>query len=132
LCVSDAIAAIKFYERVFDATVRERHEEASGKVSNAVLAIGNSSLMLSDESSEHSKAHAEEGWPKSPKSLRGSSASLYVYVVDADAILERAAAAGVRVIRPVSAAAWGDRLGSFEDPSGHVWNVATHIKPLPH
>lgn len=25
---------------------------------------------------------------------------------------------------------WGDRIGGFEDPSGHRWTVATHTKDL--
>ncbi len=132
LCVSDAIAAIKFYERVFDASVKERHEEDSGRVSNAVLAIGDSSLMLSDELSEHAKEHAGEGWPKSPESLRGSSGAVYVYIGEVDAVFARAIAAGARVISPVEDKPWGDRVGSFEDPFGHIWNVATYSKRLPH
>lgn len=132
LCVNDAARAIAFYQRVFDATVIEHHVEAGGKVSNATLKIGDSPLMLSDESSEHSREHANEGWPKSPKSLRGSSASVYVYVPNAESVFERAVAEGARVISPVSDKEWGDRLGSFEDPFGHVWNVATHFAELPH
>jgi hypothetical protein len=23
---------------------------------------------------------------------------------------------------------WGDRMGSIEDPFGHIWSVATHVK----
>jgi PhnB protein len=128
LSVSDAIAAIRFYEKVFDARVLERHDEVGGKVSNAALAIGDSSLMLSDEFSEHSRQHAGEGWPKSPKSLGGSSASLYLYVADADAVLARAVAEGARTIRPATDRPWGDRIASFEDPSGCVWTVATHLR----
>jgi len=132
LCVSDAVAAIRFYERVFDASVLERHDEMGGKVSNAALAVGDSSLMLSDEFSEHSRQHAGEGWPQSPKSLGGSSASLYLYVPDADAVLARAMAEGARTIRPATDREWGDRVASFEDPFGQVWTVATHVTRLPH
>jgi PhnB protein len=132
LCVNDAARAIEFYQRVFDATVIEHHAEAGGKVRNATLRIGDSPLMLSDESSEHLREHANEGWPKSPKSLRGSSASVYVYVPHAESVFERAVAEGARAISPVRDREWGDRLGSFEDPFGHVWNVATHFAVLPH
>ena len=132
LCVADAIGAIRFYERVFDATVTARHDEVGGKVSNATLAIGDSLLMLSDEFSEHSREHASEGWPRSPKTLRGSSGSLYVYVSDAEAVFARAEAEGVRVISPVRDREWGDHVGSFEDPFGHIWNVATYVGRLPH
>jgi PhnB protein len=132
LSVDDAIRAIEFYQRVFDAEVTERHDEPGGKVSNATLRIGDSLLMLSDESSEHSREHASEGWPRSPKSLRGSSASIYVYVPDAEDVFRRAVAERARVIAPVADKEWGDRVGSFQDPFGHVWNVATHLAVLPH
>jgi len=132
LCVADAVRAIEFYKRVFEATVIERHDEPSGKVSHATLRIGDSPLMLSDEFSQHSQAHSGGGWPRNPKALRGSTASLYVYVANSETVFERAVAEGVRVISPVADREWGDRLGSFEDPFGHVWNVATHIAKLPH
>ncbi|HTF34268.1 MAG TPA: VOC family protein [Myxococcota bacterium] len=132
LCVADAVRAIEFYKRVFDATVIERHDEPGGKVSHATLRIGDSPLMLSDEFSQHSQEHRGEGWPRSPKSLRGSSASLYMYVANTEAVFERALAEGARVISPVADKEWGDRLGSFEDPFGHIWNVATHVARLPH
>lgn len=88
--------------------------------------------MLSDESSEHSMQYAGEGWPKSPKSLGGSSASLYLYVSDADAVLAQAVAEGARMIRPASDRAWGDRVASFEDPFGYMWTVAAHVTRWPH
>lgn len=39
-------------------------------------------------------------------------------------ILERAQAAGGRVIKPASDIFWGGHVGYFADPDGHVWEVA--------
>jgi len=27
---------------------------------------------------------------------------------------------------------WGDRHGQLEDPFGHRWNVAQHVRDVPH
>ena len=40
------------------------------------------------------------------------------------AVLSEAEAAGGRILRPASAAAWGGWLGFFADPEGVVWEVA--------
>ena len=57
--------------------------------------------------------------------------SLHVYVEDADNVIERAVEAGAVVLRPVEDKFYGDRSGSFEDPFGHHWHVAMHVKDIP-
>jgi PhnB protein len=47
-----------------------------------------------------------------------------------DAIAQQAVAAGAKERRPVKDQFYGDRLGSFEDPFGHVWHIATHKEDL--
>ena len=47
-----------------------------------------------------------------------------VYVEDVDAVFAAAVDAGQQ-LRPVEDQFYGDRLGAFEDPFGHHWNVAT-------
>ena len=39
-------------------------------------------------------------------------------------------AAGAKELRPVKDQFYGDRTGSFEDPFGHVWHIATHKEDL--
>ena len=34
------------------------------------------------------------------------------------------------VLDPVKDQFWGDRHGRLEDPFGHLWSIATHIKDL--
>ena len=65
-----------------------------------------------------------------PKSLKGSPVTIHLYVEDADATVAQAAAAGAKVTMPVQEMFWGDRFGQLEDPFGHRWSVATHVRDL--
>jgi PhnB protein len=40
--------------------------------------------------------------------------------------VEKAAAEGAKVLKPVADQFYGDRSGFFQDPFGHLWAVATH------
>ena len=65
-----------------------------------------------------------------PKALKGSSVVIHLYVEDADAFAARAVAAGATLTMPVSEMFWGDRYGQLEDPFGHRWSVATHVRDV--
>lgn len=41
-----------------------------------------------------------------------------------DAVLEAAARAGGRVVKPGQTAEWGGYSGYFADPDGHLWEIA--------
>lgn len=41
-----------------------------------------------------------------------------------DALLQQAAAAGATVTKPVQQADWGGYHGYFQDPDGHLWEIA--------
>jgi uncharacterized glyoxalase superfamily protein PhnB len=58
----------------------------------------------------------------------GSPVTLHTYVDDVDAFVDRAIKAGAKVTMPVEDTFWGDRYGKLEDPFGHKWSVATHIR----
>jgi len=58
--------------------------------------------------------------------------SLMLYVEDVDALADRAVAAGAKVVRPVQDQFYGDRSGTFSDPFGHVWTIATHKEDVSH
>ena len=65
-----------------------------------------------------------------PKSLGGTPVSLMLYVRDVDSVAAKTVAAGASVLRPVQNQFYGDRSGTFADPFGHVWTVATHVEDL--
>jgi len=45
-------------------------------------------------------------------------------------VYNRAVAAGAIAKMPLDDTFWGDRYGVLEDPFGHSWSVATHIRDL--
>jgi PhnB protein len=91
---------------------------------HAEIRIGNSLIMLNDEM----------GGGKSPKAIGGSPASLWLYVEDCDALFNRAVAAGAQVppgpMGQMQNQFWGDRAGTFTDPSGYTWTIATRKEDL--
>ena len=123
LAVDDAAAAIEYYVKAFGAEERGRMEAPDGKIGHAELAIGDSSVMLSDPSPQAST--------RPPSELGGTSASVLLYVEDVDAVVKQAVAAGATVTMEVADQFWGDRFGTITDPFGHVWSIATHVEDVP-
>jgi len=122
LSLEGANDAIEFYRTVFGATERMRMPGPDGTVGHAELEIGKSMIMLADATP------AMGG--QSPKTAGGTPVSIMVYVEDVDAVYGRAIAAGATVDRPVEDQFYGDRAGSFVDPFGHRWHVATHVEDV--
>src|SRR5712691_3595419 len=120
LIVSGAAGAIEFYKKAFGATELMRMADPKGKIGHAEIQIGDSHIMLADE-------FPEMGY-RSPQSLGGSPVSIHLYVEDVDTLASQAIAAGAKVLRPVKDQFYGDRSGTFEDPFGHVWTIATHVE----
>jgi PhnB protein len=122
LVCANAAEAIEFYKNAFGAVELVRLPGPEGKLMHAMIRIGDSMTMLADEFPE---------WGSfGPKSLKGTPVTLHLYVEDADKLVERAVGAGARVIMPVKEMFWGDRYGQIEDPFGHHWSVATHIRDV--
>lgn len=60
----------------------------------------------------------------------GGPVTMHLYVADVDAFVARAVAAGAKITMPVADMFWGDRYCKLEDPFGHHWSVATHIRDM--
>lgn len=124
LVMREAARAIEFYKQAFDATELFRLDAPGGRIGHAELRIGDSVVMLADESPE--MGH------RGPQALGGSAVSLLVYLEDVDGQFDRAVHAGAKVLRPIADQFYGDRSGMLEDPFGHVWTLATHKEDVPH
>jgi PhnB protein len=122
LVCAGAAEALEFYKKAFGAVEMFRMPAADGKIVHASFKIGDSMVMLADEFPNHGSF--------GPKALKGTPVVLHVYVEDADAFVKRAADAGAKITMPVTEMFWGDRYGQVEDPYGHRWAVATHIKDM--
>jgi PhnB protein len=123
LIVDGAAAAIDFYGSVLGAKERMRMGGPDDRIGHAELEIGDSVVMLADE---HPEIDA-----LGPRSVGGTPVSLHVYVEDVDAVFARAVEAGARELQAVEDKFYGDRGGSFEDPFGHRWHVASHVEDIP-
>lgn len=116
----DPAAEVEFCKTTFEAAELGRRSGPDGNVLHALMTIGPAHLMIESESTSLT-SH--------PPNLDGSSpVVLYVYVEDVDKTVERAVAAGAKILFPVAQQFWGDRMGWVMDPEGHVWTVATRIE----
>jgi PhnB protein len=124
LTVDNATQALDWYKRALGAEEVMRAPGPDGKIMHAEIRIGNSLIMLNDEM----------GGARSAKALGGSPASLWLYVEDCDALFNRAVAAGARVspgpMGQLQDQFWGDRSGTFTDPHGYQWTIATRKEDL--
>lgn len=122
LVCAGACNAIEFYKDAFGAVELLRLPRADGKLMHARVRIGDSVVMLIDENPE---------WEVfGPKSLKGSPGTVHLYVEDVDAVFEQAVRAGATVKMSVENMFWGDRYGMVEDPFGHRWSIATHVREV--
>jgi len=123
LYIDGASTAIDFYRSVLGASERMRMPGPDGKIGHAELEVGDSVIMLADVNPAMDV--------RSPKSIGGTPMALHVYVDDVDGVFGRAMESGAKQLRPVENQFYGDRSGSFEDPFGHHWNIATHVEDVP-
>ena len=122
LVCADAEKAIDFYKKAFGAVELRRLKGHDGKIMHASVRIGDSPVMLVDE---------YPAWGVlSPTSLKGSPVTIHLFVKDVDGFVARAVSAGAKVTMPVADMFWGDRYGKLEDPFGHHWSVATHLRDM--
>ncbi len=118
-CRSPAVQ-IEFCKATFGAEERVRRDGPDGSVVHALVTIGPAMVMIESE------------WPgvasRAPVPDGSSPVVLYVYVENVDQAVDRAVAAGGRVLMPTQNQFWGDRTAWVMDPSGHVWTIATRVE----
>lgn len=122
LICAGAADAIEFYKKAFNAVEMGRLAGPQGKLLHGAIRIGDSTVMLVDEFPEWGAL--------GPMSLKGSPVTTHLYVQDVDAFVARATAAGARITIPLQDMFWGDRYCKLEDPFGHQWSVATHVRDV--
>jgi len=117
-----ASEALEFYARAFSAKELARLPRPDGRIMHAEIRLGDSVIMLADEAPAMSAFGVDH--------YGGSPVTLHVYVPDVDATTKQAEAAGATVIRPLADQFYGDRTAGLQDPFGHRWYVATHIRDV--
>ena len=122
LIVSGAAQALDFYKRALGAIEQMRMPGPEGNVMHAEIKIGDSVIMLADEFPEMGA--------RSPQALGGTPVGICLYVPDVDSLFNQSIQAGGKVERPLQNQFYGDRSGTFIDPFGHKWTIATHIEDV--
>jgi uncharacterized glyoxalase superfamily protein PhnB len=122
LRLRNAAEAIDFYTKAFGAREKFRLTEPSGRIGNAELDFGGTTLMLSDE-------YPELGI-KGPQTVGATTMSIHLHVDDADEVVRRAVAAGAEVVRQPQDHFYGERSGTVRDPFGHEWNIGHEIEKV--
>jgi PhnB protein len=120
--VRNASEAIAFYTKVFGVTEKFRLVEPGGRVGHAELDFNGATLMISEE-------YPECGI-KAPMKGEGTTVSLHLHVENADAVIERAVAAGASLEMTPRDEFYGERSGVIRDPFGHRWNIGHHIEDV--
>ena len=116
----DVPAEIDFCTTAFGAVELGRRPGPDGTIIHGLLTISGAMVMIEAEfPSLPSRVPQPDG---------SSPVVIYVYVENVDQAVERAVAAGARILIPVQDQFWGDRIGWIIDPAGHVWTVASRVE----
>lgn len=108
LTVKRAEQLVEFVKQVFDGVEVFRTTGSAGGL-HAEVMIGESKLMIG-------------GY----ETVEEMPTALHLYVPDADAVYQRALAAGATSMEEPVDQFYGDREAGVKDPTGNVWWIATH------
>jgi len=124
LIVSDGLAAIEFYKKLFGAEEGHRMMAPDGRrLMHGEIVLDGHKFFLSDQFEA-----SEGGTLKSPQALGGTCVRITIEVEDAGRLVDRAVAAGARLLMPVQDLFWGARYGKILDPFGHEWGINQQLK----
>jgi uncharacterized glyoxalase superfamily protein PhnB len=115
----DAPGAVDWLERVLGFETTERIDNPDGTIAHAELRLGDGLVMLGS---------APGDLPDVPDDPRASRFSLYVAVVEIDALHARAKGAGADV-SDLFEQDYGSRDFNARDPEGNHWSFGTYTPP---
>ena len=93
-----------------------RHLRSDGKIANAQITMGTSTVMVSEASAR----------------LPPMAASYYFYVSDAHQSVKQALAHGASLVMEVADMPYGDRQGGVRDGHGNIWWVSQRLIEQPY
>jgi uncharacterized glyoxalase superfamily protein PhnB len=120
LYYEDAARAIDWLVRAFGLRERMRIAGPDGAVQHAELECADGLVMLGCPGPDY----------RNPKRLGQTTQSLYVYVDDVDKHFRNAKEAGAKILEEPKDQFYGDRRYGCEDPEGHHWFFAQHIRDV--
>lgn len=120
LLYEDVDAALDWLAATFGFTERVRMPGPDGRALHGEVELGDGVVMMGNPGPEF----------RGPKKLGGATQLTYVYVDDVDAHYEKARASGATILRELEDQFYGDRVYAAEDPEGHHWSFAQHVRDV--
>ena len=120
LIVDDAAGAIAFYTRAFGAQEVYRMPGPDGRIMHAEMECADGVVMLGCPGPDY----------RSPQQLGQATQSLYVYVDEVDKHHRHARECGAKILEEPQDQFYGDRRYGAEDPEGHHWYFAQHVREV--
>jgi PhnB protein len=114
LVIDGAAAAIDWYRDVLGAQEPGRMTGGAGRIAQAELRIGGSSLFIGDEHVHYEEIHG-------PMRVGGTPVYLDLETDQVVVLYERAVAAGATSIRAPTDPDLPLQSAKFRDPFGHIW-----------
>ena len=120
LLYEDVDAALDWLIGAFGFTERVRMPGPDGTTLHADIGLCDGVVMMGNPGPDY----------QNPKRRGGATQLVSVYVDDVDQHCATAAAAGARILREPADQFYGDRTYAAEDPEGHQWSFAQHVRDV--
>ena len=114
-------AAVDWLVEAFGFKERFRMAGPDGKVNHAEVEVERDSVVM--------MGHPGPDY-QGPKRIGNRTQLTYVYVDDVDKHYETARAAGAQILSEPTDQFYGDRTYGAEDPEGHHWSFAQHVRDV--
>lgn len=121
VAVTDAAAAVAFYQTVFGAQLLD-HTEVEGIVIHAELDFEQGRLQVGEAIEEFNLMAQPDA--------QEACYSLGLYVPEVDQTVAKAVDAGASLVGEVMTTASGDRVANIRDPFGVNWGLMTRVEDL--
>lgn len=120
LLYADVESALAWLSEAFGFCERLRFPGPDGKITHAEMESGDSLIMMGCPGPDY----------RNPKQLGQVTQHTYIYVDDVDQHFEQAKRAGATILEPPEDQFYGDRRYGAEDPEGHHWYFAQHVRDV--
>jgi PhnB protein len=120
LYYENVASALAWLSRTFGLKERMRMPGLDGGIAHAEMEFADGVVMMGCPAPDY----------RNPKRLGGATQSLYVYTDEVDKHFRRAKEAGAKIVQEPTDQFYGDRNYAAEDPEGHVWYFAEHVREM--
>lgn len=121
LLYEDLGASLEWISLAFGFSERSRVNGPDGRARHAEMTLDDGVIMMGQP----------HGAYESPHRHGHVCQTVYVYVDNVDAHCRQTESHGARIVSRPEDRPFGDRVYSAEDPEGHHWYFAQHVRDVP-